>query len=855
MTEAIFLKVLNLSITASWLVLAVMVFRIVFRKVPKAIHVFLWALVGIRLVCPFSFESMLSLIPSAETVPQDIVYAQTPAIHSGVAILNSTINPILQNNFAPEPWESVNPLQMVLFVFQNVWILGIIVMISYACISYWRVKHRVRESIPMGGNVYFCDKVKSPFILGVLHPHIYIPTNLQESESVYVIAHEKAHIKRLDHIWKPLGFFVLTVYWFQPLFWLAYVLLCRDIELACDEKVIDELGVESKKPYSMALLNCSVSRRNIAACPLAFGEVNVKNRIKSVLNYKKPGFWLIVIAVLISAGIVAAFLTDPVTTDVGKITQEKGYYILEQNEYEFTATIPKDVLTEEAFTNEGQTFKTDEVIVYSTDTTNIYLKHVMLSNESEEYLNLIFDFSYHDLDRNSLVLLPYVKSDKGYTFTIRLKSEDLADSMVIYDQVLSITGHGPEEQFAIGAYTEIVKNAWKYMSIKLVANELFYRQEVPASQASEEKMDKLLELFLNKTVMERFSTEHSEENYRFIDIEVLNIEKKAKEITVYAWVLYEEYSYNGEVLGECGAHIPVAIRVQQAGDFYELIEFWQPEDGNQYADSIRKKFPQELHRKALDSQRYIDKQMKKSEEAVNSFYATNISGKVYRGEEVVYGTRPIDSFVYTDKTMPVFVLEKANLHLLTNDFPEPSILSSYYDIGQIQKVELDASLLEYLLDDEFNPWKKGYSAEELYRENKNVYMVTETGQEYNRFYYVLEQKNGDVYIAFGWDGEGIRYVFKMYVSEKAVSIKNSSIIYVSRNEKQWDYATVTLNPDDGSFTFIQSPISSYLGYGKYSVEDNYLVLRTDDGTYTYKFEIIGEGYLSYNGKVYKKIES
>ena len=689
----------------------------------------LWALAGIRLMFPFSLESMFSLVPSAETIPQDIMYAQTPAIHSGVAILNSTLNPILESSFTPEPGASVNPLQVVSLVMSSIWLVGIVVMLLYACVSYWRVKKKVRESIPMGDNVYFCDKVESPFILGVIKPHIYVPADLPESEIVYVIAHEKAHIKRFDHVWKPLGFLILTVYWFNPVLWIAYILLCRDIELACDEKVIGKLGLESKKPYSMALLNCSVSRKSIAACPLAFGEVNVKNRIKTVLNYKKPAFWLIVLAVLVSGMLAVAFLTDPVTSDVSRITDEKGYYILEQNEYEFTAAIPKDVLTEEAFTSEGQSFEKEEVIVYSTDTTNVYLEKVMLSNESDEWLYMVFNCSYHDLDKNSLVLLPYVKSDKGYTGTIKLKNEELADGMAFYEQAVSMRAQGPSEKFAIYADAKIVKNAWKYIEVKFVANELLYSEEAVEANVQEEVVDDL-----------------------------------------------------------------------------------------------------------------------------NAFYTIELAGKTFRGEEVIYGTRIIDSFVYTDETMPVFVLKKEDLHLLTNDFPEPSFLSSYYDIGQIQKVDLELSVLEHLLDDEFNPWKQGYSAEELYRENKNTYMVTEEGQEYNRFYYILEQKNGDVYIAYGWEGEGIRYIFKMHASEENLGV-NNSVSYVFENGNQWDYSIVTLNPDERSFSFSESSLSSYLGYGTYTVEDNCLVLRTDDGIYTYKFEIVGDGYLSYNGNYYMKINN
>ena len=853
MVEMFFLKVLNLSITASWLVLALMLFRIVFRKAPKAIHAALWALVGIRLICPFSLESMFSLVPSAETIPQNIMYAQTPTIHSGVAILNSTINPILENNFSPEVEASVNPLQVVSFVLSHLWIAGMLAMLLYAGISYWKIKKKVREALPVDRNIYGCDQVESPFILGVVRPRIYLPANLPEEEQKYVLAHENAHIARRDHWWKPLGFFLLTIYWFNPVLWIAYVLLCRDIELACDEKVIANLGIEVKKPYSMALLNCSVSRRSVSACPLAFGEVNVKNRIKSVLNYKKPAFWIIMIAILFSCALAVAFLTNPVSRDVDRIVKEKGYHIVEQIPYEFTATIPKDVLTEAAFTKEGQRFKKDEVIVYATESTNVYLEHVLLSNGSEEWIDLIFNFSYHDLDRQDSVILPYKISEKGYTFTINMKTEELADGMVIYDRAVSIRGHGPEEKFTVCADAKIVKNALRYMAVKLVANELVYSKTPAFSIRENAKLDESLESFLDKEVMNYFETEHSAGNFRFADIEVLEAETRGNQITVYAWVLYEEYSYQNGPVREAGAHIPVAITAEKISDYYELVEFWQPKDGNEYLESLKQKFPEKLQGKELDSQNYIDRQREKSEEAVSSFYATNISGKVYRGEAVVYGNRVVDSFIYFTETIPKFVLVKESLHLLTNDFPEPSILSSYYDIGQIQKIELSASIFDHKLDDEFNPWERGYSAEELRRNNKNAYLVTEEGQEYNRFYYILEQKNGDVYIAFGWEGEGIRYIFKMSVSEESIEAGDSSVTYVCKNKKEWDYATLTLDTSKQTFTYSESPIMSYFGFGTYRIEGNQLILETEDGMYTYVFDIYGDE-LYYEGNVYKKLE-
>ena len=330
--EAVFLKLLNMSITAGWLVLAVVAFRFVFKKAPKALHVMLWALVCVRLICPFSFESVLSLVPSAETVPQDIMYSDAPAIHTGIPMMNSTINPIISESLAPNVGDSVNPMQVIVAVASYVWILGMIAMVLYTFFSYHSVHKKVREAVPIREKVWMCDHVDTPFILGVFRPQIYLPSNMSEEDVTYVLAHENAHLKRHDHWWKPLGFALLTVYWFNPLLWLAYVLLCRDIELACDEKVIKELGVENKKPYSEALINCSIPRKMITACPLAFGEVGVKARVKTVLNYKKPAFWIILLAVVACVIVAVCFLTNP------KDDGDKPY-VLKSGEYAATSSV------------------------------------------------------------------------------------------------------------------------------------------------------------------------------------------------------------------------------------------------------------------------------------------------------------------------------------------------------------------------------------------------------------------------------------------------------------------------------------------------------------------------------------
>lgn len=336
--ETLFLKLLNMSIAASWLVLAILFLRVFLRKAPKTIRCALWGLVGIRLICPFSFESIFSLIPSAETIPQEIVYAQEPAIQSGISFLNQAVNPVISQSLAPKGFGSVNPMQIALYIASWLWIAGIIGMLVYAAISYLGVRRKVSASVPVSEStchachteslyhkikgshsaqnlLWLCDYIDSPFILGILRPRIYLPSTLDTTQITHVIAHETAHLKRYDHIWKPLGFALLTVYWFNPVMWFAYILLCRDIELACDEMVIREMDTEAKKSYSKALLSCSIPSHKIAACPLAFGETGVKSRIKAVLQYKKPALLLTAAAVIVCIITAVCFLTNPKQTD------------------------------------------------------------------------------------------------------------------------------------------------------------------------------------------------------------------------------------------------------------------------------------------------------------------------------------------------------------------------------------------------------------------------------------------------------------------------------------------------------------------------------------------------------------
>ena len=307
----VFLNVVNMSISAGWLILAVLALRLLLKKAPKWVNVVLWGIVALRLLSPFSIESALSLVPSAETISPEIMMDRTPEITTGIPVLNSAINPVISGSFAPNPGASANPLQILIPVAANLWLLGVLVMLLYAAVSYISLGRKVRTAVILKENIYQCESVASPFVLGILKPRIYLPYAMDPESLRHVVAHEQAHIRRKDHWWKPLGFLLLALHWFNPLMWLAYILLCRDIELACDERVIAQLGNAQRADYTQALVACSVGRTMIAACPLAFGEVGVKERVKSVMNYRKPTFWIIVTAVIVCGAVAVCFLTDP----------------------------------------------------------------------------------------------------------------------------------------------------------------------------------------------------------------------------------------------------------------------------------------------------------------------------------------------------------------------------------------------------------------------------------------------------------------------------------------------------------------------------------------------------------------
>ena len=318
--EKIFLSVLNMSLTASFVIAAIMLTRLLLKKAPKIISYALWAVAGFRLVCPFTLESMFSLLPfKAAPLPPDITMQDAPRIDSGIAVIDNAISAVLP---AAAPTASVNPLQIWLAVGSFIWILGIAVMLIYSFVSIIILKHRLCWAEHVEDNLYEADNLKTPFVIGLFKPKIYIPAGLSDEERRYIVLHEQTHIRRFDHIVKIFAYLVLCLHWFNPLVWAAFILMGADMEMSCDERVMKELGSDIKNAYSLSLVRVAAGHKILNGSPLAFGEGSMKERIKNVLKFKKPSRLILIasigLAAVITVGLTVNRITDVDTLDVAE---------------------------------------------------------------------------------------------------------------------------------------------------------------------------------------------------------------------------------------------------------------------------------------------------------------------------------------------------------------------------------------------------------------------------------------------------------------------------------------------------------------------------------------------------------
>lgn len=650
----IFLQVFNISITASWLVLAVVLAKVILKKAPKWINCVLWGLVAIRLLVPFSFESALSLVPSREILPVSEIYtpiyegstqAFAPQVNSGFELVDSVLQPAISETSAQPV------LQSNISIIACVWLAGIVAMLIYSLISYMKVRKSVRESMHVQENIFLCDNISTPFILGLIKPKIYLPSSLYRDDVLYVIDHEKAHIKRLDHLWKPLGYLLLTAYWFNPAMWIAYILLCKDIELACDERVIKELDRDCKKEYSKALINCNSQRRLISACPLAFGETGVKDRIKSVLSYKKPAFWVIIVALVLCVAISVGFLTVPKSDSVSQILDEKGYTIVAQEEEEILLSIPVNVFTDDINLEGGQMFAEGEVTVFdkgfnsnSYCRTNIYLTQAIAS---ESKISLFFSFDYKQLQDTGVIYSGYKRTDKGYPYTVEVTDTDYVrvDNEYYYEtDVVNGFLFGPNNsdgttEFGISVSKGAFSSAKEKLFIKISCTKTGYTSNKRFKSIDSEMYD-----FIEKTILEKEEWEATEELFACASFVPFKTERVDGNIKVYLVAQLGHFSLtNGNIFfsGEKTPHL-ATITLKKEKDGYSMVDYWALDGYKSSVTQIKEHFPKDVQEEADYSFSYYYDvlYMQNHAKAYEYFKGkTKDYASELKGEYIYYGAR------------------------------------------------------------------------------------------------------------------------------------------------------------------------------------------------------------------------
>lgn len=583
--DVVFSLVLTMSLSASWIAAAVLVLRLCLKRAPKWVNVLLWGIIAVRLVLPVSIESPLSLLPRTEAIlpavtAQPIQAGTAPAVGGAAAIASGAA-------MRSQPGRTT--------ILAWVWLVGIAVLLLYTWISTQRLRRKVREAVRLQGNIYETEHIASPFVLGVLRPRIYLPYHMDSRDREQVIAHEQAHLRRGDHVWKPLGFLLLTIHWFNPLLWLSYVLLCRDIELACDEKVIKHLDCGQRADYMQALVTCSVNRRRIAACPLAFGEIGVKERVRSVMNYKKPTFWIILLAVAACVVLAVCFLTNPIgfryDAAADPIVSAK-YFDARNHTDPIAVDLSAAQIDELSSRLDGlKNAKTSDTLA---GWTPMYQISAQLQDGSYIRANgySSADDTQVDIEWNGV---HYLVTDREF--------QDYLSRVCVGVDVAAAEEASARETPALPADTNAAEPEQPAESDAL--GEKLAETETKAEALDH---DPVLDDAISKAVLDHYA-DAVQPGQIHVESHVLlaQDDSSADTITVYLLVLQETYSADGETLTmENGSYVPTAITFSLSTSSGPTpLEYWEPSDGS-YSDDIRAKFPAAAADEALNDQAYID---------------------------------------------------------------------------------------------------------------------------------------------------------------------------------------------------------------------------------------------------------
>jgi len=556
----LFTTILNMSLTASYVSLAVIAVRILFKKMPKIFSLALWLSVLLRLVCPFSFRSDLSLLnflnPNAQInagslkyIPNTIGFMQHPTVDLGVNEINNVVNALLP---AATPAASVNPMQIIILIGSTIWVIGIALLLIYSIISYLKVIHNVKTATLVSGNIFETDSITTPFVCGFIKPKIFIPVGMSENESSYILAHEQTHIKRLDYLVKPFAFLVLIIHWFNPLMWLSFTLMSKDMEMSCDESVLKKMGNAIKGSYSNSLFSLSVQRSGLrVGSPLAFGESNIKSRIKNILTYKKPAFWAVVFAIIVTTFLIVVFTTNPKNEQFS----ESATVPLKGSDYNTEVLFNADANIQEGINNQTEEYL--KIIISSpglSSNPNDYIKAhqneyeniVKMGDGALHYLLAQFEKSSNNNDLRGHIMMALCK-------------DLLGDRNNVTDESLSPMGWyaklSPLEEIRLPDFKVATANA--------------------------------IEQLVYDTAVKQYA--HPNDGFTVVAPTIFGSYDEGDKLKVFVTVYSSRYKLYGKILTEVGGSvIPAAITYTKNADgSYTLDEYLEAMDGSYWAKSIK----------------------------------------------------------------------------------------------------------------------------------------------------------------------------------------------------------------------------------------------------------------------------
>ena len=816
--QTVFLELVKLSLIGSLFAAAVMLVRLVFRKAPKWLFCVLWAVVALRLICPVSIESNVSLVPDRLASGQiitnvgneyigdvDIIYESNAGYSNAI---EAGRQPIYSNDGyyvvtekdsleAPKTvGETVYP------ILSWIWVAGVVLMLTYTAVSYFLLRKKMEEATQLRNNIWQCEQVDSPFVLGFVKPRIYLPYTITDSDMVNVIAHEQAHIQRKDHWWKPIGFLLLSIHWFNPVLWSAYILLCRDIEAACDEKVIKHMEKDEMRAYSTALLHCSVHRRRIAACPLAFGETGVKERIKRVMNYKKPAFWIVILLIVVSVLVSALLLTNPTAENslIRKIVKQKGYTIIEQQTETITLSLPVSSLPERIFSEEGIEFSEGEITAYQDETATIYLKSAQFSNEGTDQLYFCFDFIFDLPKDGGKTIYPFKVEKNGLTDVVRVTDGSIRAENQVFDAAVSERGQGSFEKIWFYVSTEAIKKAEGQIGFDIQLNMLSYLKE-------------------GKNYEEVFDQANGEEKLLLLIDEIVNNPDCAASSNPFDFIEAKRPLYN-EIISYGSSAVDCFVEQLRSGEngLQGYIMAVACADITGIGDK-------DLGADWATAQEWLALYDKKASNIAS------IHSQIYAVKEVTYESGVYNFTIVAGENSPFYVLTE-DMELASQK--EVSEEGTWTNLGKMEAIELSKENFDDLFKHPGN-WADNADAKSIRDNTQKAWQLI-----YNQdvLYYILQQKNGDLYLAYGYTGYSnndanaahIRWLYKLSTERSAsagmvaasghnavpmISISKGTPIKDCLDAIHW----LTINPFGDDLVPFNTAENGIVIYGKYSAYD------------------------------------